>query len=93
MFEFSRELRRLFQPDAPKDGLTGGDASLLELLELQLLASEARAADIAAGRVSATDRPMRQLEAAVVWREMARRTGDAMALRKSAAQETKKSPE
>jgi hypothetical protein len=85
MFEFSRELRRFFQPDAPKDGLTGGDASLLELLDLTLLASEARAADIAAGRVSATDRPMRQLEAAVVWREMARRTGDAAALRKSAS--------
>ena len=85
MFEFSRDLKRFFQADAPKDGLTGGDASLLELLELKLLADEARAADIAAGRVSAQDRPMRQLEAAIVWREMARRTGDAAALRKSAS--------
>jgi len=85
MFEFSRELKRFFQADAPKDGLTGGDASLLELLELQMLVAEARAADIAAGRVSAVDRPMRRLEAAIVWREIARRTGDAMALRKSAS--------
>jgi len=85
MFEFGRELKRLFQPDAPKDGLTGGDASLLELLELDLLRAEARAADIAAGRISATDRPLRQLEAAVIWREIARRTGDALALRKAAA--------
>jgi hypothetical protein len=85
MFEFSRELKRFFQADAPRDGLTGGDASLLELLELKMLASEARAADIAAGRISATDRPMRRLEAAIVWREIARRTGDAVALRKSAS--------
>jgi hypothetical protein len=85
MFEFSRELKRFFQPDAPKDGLTGGDASLLEMLELKMLLAEARSADIAAGRVSATDRPMRRLEAAIVWREVARRTGDATALRKSAS--------
>ncbi|HEX4180707.1 MAG TPA: hypothetical protein VHY32_07945 [Caulobacteraceae bacterium] len=85
MFEFGRELKRLFQPDAPKDGLTGGDASLLELLELDMLCAEARAADIAAGRISATDPAERQLEAALVWREIARRTGDALALRKSAA--------
>jgi hypothetical protein len=85
MFEFGRELRRLFQADAPKDGLTGGDAALLELLEMDLLCAEARAADIAAGRISATDRAERQLEAAVVWREIARRTGDAAALRKAAS--------
>jgi len=85
MFEFGRELKRLFQPDAPKDGLTGGDASLLEMLELDLLCAEARAADIAAGRISAKDRPLRQLEAAVIWREIARRTGDALSLRKAAA--------
>jgi hypothetical protein len=85
MFEFGRELRRLFQNDAPKDGLTGGDASLLELLELDLLCAEARAADIAAGRISAADPAERRLEAAMVWREVARRTGDALALRKAAA--------
>jgi hypothetical protein len=85
MFEFGRELKRFFQPDPPKDGLTGGDASLLELLAMDLLYAEARAADIAAGRISAKDRPERQFEAAVIWREIARRTGDAVALRKAAA--------
>jgi tetratricopeptide (TPR) repeat protein len=85
MFEFGRELKRLFQPDAPKDGLTGGDASLLELLPLDMLRAEARAADIAAGRISAKDRPERQLEAAIVWHEIARRTGDVIALRKAAS--------
>src|SRR5579872_5216073 len=85
MFEFGRELKRFFRADALKDGLTGGDASLLELLDLDLLRAEGKAADVAAGRISAKDRPQRQLEAARVWREIARRTGDAAALRKAAA--------
>ena len=90
MFEFGRELRRWFGGDSVpggfQDGLTGGDRALLELLELDLLRAEAKAADVAAGRISAKDRPQRQLEAARVWREIARRTGDAAALRKAAAQ-------
>src|SRR5581483_4260992 len=85
MFEFGRELKRFFQPDPPKDGLTGGDSALLELLELGMLRAEAKAADIAAGRISAKDRPQRQLEAARVWHEVARRTGCVSALRKAAA--------
>lgn len=89
MFELGRELRRFFAADrakaVPQDGLTGGDSSLLELLDCQLLAQEAKAADIAAGRISAKDKPRRRLEAAIVWREVARRTGDAVALRKAAA--------
>lgn len=88
MFEFGRELKRLFGHEAlrpPRDGLTGGDASLLELLDLALLSSEAKAADVAAGRVSAKDKAQRRLEAAIVWREVARRSGDAAALRKAAA--------
>ncbi|PZQ62497.1 MAG: hypothetical protein DI570_10590, partial [Phenylobacterium zucineum] len=88
MFELGRELKRFFAADrgkAPADGLTGGDSSLLELLDAQLLAQEAKAADIAAGRISASDKPRRRLEAAIVWREVARRTGDAVALRKAAA--------
>ena len=79
MFE---ELKRLFTTDAPpREGLTGGDASLLDVLDLGLLRSEARAADIAAGRISAKDPHQRRLEAARVWRELARRTGDPVALR------------
>jgi tetratricopeptide (TPR) repeat protein len=82
MFE---ELKRLFTTDAPpRDGLTGGDASLLDVLDLGLLRSEARAADIAAGRISAKDPNQRRLEAARVWRELARRTGDPVALRNAA---------
>ena len=56
MFDFGRELKRLFGAAAPKDGLTGGDAALLELLELDLLRVEARSADVAAGRVGARER-------------------------------------
>ena len=85
MFEFGREFRRLFRADSFKDGLTGGDASLLELLDLDLLRVEGRAADVAAGRISAKDRPQRYLEAARVWREIARRTGDVVSLRKAAS--------
>ncbi|HVN01458.1 MAG TPA: hypothetical protein VMT68_14715 [Caulobacteraceae bacterium] len=89
MFEFGRELRRLFGgskgPFPSKDGLTGGDGALLELLDLKMLKAEAKGADVAAGRIGARDRPRRLLEAAVVWRELARRTGDAAALRKAAA--------
>jgi tetratricopeptide (TPR) repeat protein len=94
MFDFGRDLKRLFGVDAAaparaaahRDGLTGGDTSLLELLDLRLLVNEARSADVAAGRIGAKDRGHRLLEAAVVWRELARRSGDAAALRKGAAQ-------
>jgi hypothetical protein len=88
MFELGRELKRFFASErakVPTDGLTGGDSSLLELLDCQLLAQEAKAADVAAGRIGAKDKPRRRLEAAIVWREVARRTGDAVALRKAAA--------
>jgi len=88
MFEFGRELRRLFGARAPfpgKDGLTGGDGALLELLDLKMLKAEAKGADVAAGRIGVRDRARRQLEAAVAWRELARRTGDAASLRKAAA--------
>ena len=68
-----------------KDGLTGGDGALLELLDLKMLKAEAKGADVAAGRIGARDRARRLLEAAVVWRELARRTGSAEALRKAAA--------
>jgi hypothetical protein len=93
MFEFGRDLKRLFGGEAEggfkggwREGLTGGDTSLLELLDVRLLTNEARSADIVAGRIGAKDRGSRLLEAAVVWRELARRVGDAAALRKGAAQ-------
>ena len=88
MFGFGRELRRLFGTEGTsvhRDGLTGGDVSLLELLDMRLLRQEAKAADIAAGRVSAKDPAQRRLEAAIIWREVARRSGDVQALRKAAS--------
>lgn len=88
MFELGWEFLRKLAPERLRhktDGLTGGDAALLELLDLKLLNLEAKAADVAAGRVGARDRPQRRLEAAAVWREIARRTGDAATLRKAAA--------
>jgi tetratricopeptide (TPR) repeat protein len=87
MFELGREFMRLFAGERIRphaDGLTGGDATLLELLDLNLLQQEAKAADVAAGRISAEDRAQRRLDAALVWREVARRSGDAVALRKAA---------
>ncbi len=88
MFEIARGIARLFRPDsqftAPRDGLVGGDAGLAELVNLDLLRGEAKAADVAAGRISAKDRPMLQLRAAAMWREVARRSGDEAALRKAA---------
>ena len=91
MFEFGRDLKRLFgveteQKGAWREGLTGGDTSLLELLDLRLLTNEARSADVVASRLGTKDRGLRLLEAAVIWRELARRSGDATALRKGAAQ-------
>ena len=88
MFEFARDLRRMFASDGLKafsDGLAGGDTALLELLDLRMLTGEGKAADVAAGRIGAKDKPQRRLEAAIVWREVARRSGDAATLRKAAA--------
>jgi hypothetical protein len=85
MFEIGRELGRFFHSGAPRDGLSLGDESLLELLDLDLLTVEARAADVAAGRIGEADRSRRLIEAAAIWRELARRTGDPAALRKAAA--------
>ncbi|HRD29580.1 MAG TPA: hypothetical protein PLO65_14870, partial [Caulobacter sp.] len=74
MFEFGRELRRFLggEPVAGvwRDGLTGGDQTLLELLDLRLLINEARGADVAAGRIGVKDRGARLLEAAIAWREV-----------------------
>lgn len=88
MFELGREFLKLFAGDRLRpvtDGLTGGDSALLELLDFPMLQTEARAADVAAGRIGAQDRAQRRLDAAVVWREVARRSGDVVALRKAAA--------
>ena len=86
MFEFGRDLRRRFDSDKSvgRDGLTRGETALLQLLDLELLQAEAKAAETAAGRIGA-DAPAARLIAAGVWREIARRCGDPVALRRAAA--------
>jgi len=88
MFDLGRELKRLLGAEPAHGtgaGLTGGDGSLLELLDLNLLLQEGRAAEAAAGRNDAKNRPQRRLDVALVWREAARRSGDVAFLRKAAA--------
>ncbi|ESQ73679.1 hypothetical protein [Asticcacaulis sp. AC402] len=81
MFEFGRELRRIFR----NQGRVDTDSSLYELLNLKLLITQGRNLDIEGGRVSTKDRFTPYLEAAEIWREYARRTGDRVALRRAAA--------
>lgn len=81
MFEFGRELRRIFR----NSGRMDSDSSLYELLNLQLLITQGRHLDIEGGRVSTKDRFAPYLEAAQIWREYGRRTGDPVALRRAAA--------
>ena len=83
MFEF----RRLFMPAAARarHGLSGDDAALLELLDLRLLGAEAQAADVTAHRERATDRSAARLRQARAWREVARRSGDPVVLRRAAS--------
>ncbi len=81
MFEFGRELRRIFG----NSGRIETDPTLYELLNLQLLIAQGRHLDIEGGRVSTKNRFTPYLEAAQIWREYARRTGDPVALRRAAS--------
>lgn len=81
MFEFGRELKRFFGV-GPSRGRC--DPSFLELVELKLLAVHGRSAETAAGRVSAETPLAHSLDAAMIWRESARRSGDLAALYRSA---------
>ncbi len=80
MFEFGRELRRIFRGH----GRVEADPSLYELLNLKLLITHGRNLDIEAGRVSTKNRFTPYIEAAQIWREYARRTGDPSAVRRAA---------
>ncbi len=81
MFEFGRELRRVFGAD----GLSGPVArtEVLELMDVSLLRREAAAAGTAAARTGSGERAARWAEAAALHREIARRTGEAESLRRS----------
>ena len=83
MFEF----RRLFQPAASRSqgGVAAENSARLELLDLPLLKLEAQAADRTAARSGAADKVQARLWQAHVWRDLARRTGDVIALRKAAS--------
>jgi hypothetical protein len=81
MFEFGRELRRIFAPEAADEARPG----LLELLDLALLRREAANAESVARRAPVSERSARHAEAALLHREIARRSGEAEALRRSAS--------
>lgn len=81
MFEFGRELRRIFR----QQDRIETDTSLYELMNLQMLITQGRQLDIEGGRVSTRDRFTPYVLAASIWREYARRTGDPVAVRRAAA--------
>ena len=72
MFEFSRDLRKLFAQARESE-----DLSWLELIGVDLLASEARGQCTDAGRVSCAKPHLAWLRGAALWREHARRSGAA----------------
>lgn len=78
MFEFGRDLRRLFEKARDSD-----DLGWLELINVGLLESEARQQSVDAGRVSCNTPFESSLRATILWREHARRTGTANSLAKA----------
>ena len=70
MFEFGRDLRKLFAQARESE-----DLSWLELIGVDLLAIEARQQTTDAGRVSCARPHAARLRASALWREHARRTG------------------
>ena len=80
MFEFGRDLRKLFTQARESD-----DLSWMELIGADLVEAEARAQTTDAGRTSCA-RPFEAwLRASAFWREHARRTGRAASLAKADA--------
>ncbi|KQY84801.1 hypothetical protein [Brevundimonas sp. Root1423] len=70
MFEFGRDLRKLFDKARESD-----DLGWLELIGADLVEAEARRETIDAGRVSCTRPFAGWMRASALWREHARRTG------------------
>ncbi|QBX38507.1 hypothetical protein E4M02_09095 [Brevundimonas sp. S30B] len=70
MFEFGRDLRKLFAQARESD-----DLAWLELIGVDLLETEARQQSVDAGRVSCPRPFEAELRAARLWREHARRAG------------------
>ena len=80
MFEFGRDLRKLFEKARESD-----DLGWLELIGADLLEAEAKRETTDAGRVSCA-RPFEAwMRASLMWREHARRTGSAASLGRAAS--------
>ncbi|ADL00501.1 conserved hypothetical protein [Brevundimonas subvibrioides ATCC 15264] len=80
MFEFGRDLRKLFGEARDSD-----DLGWLELIGVELLAVEARALTTDGGRVSCRQPARTWLRASALWREHARRTGQRDSIAKALA--------
>ena len=87
MFGLNRQVRKLIeeQGGALRDGLSADDMSLVEVLPLAMLLKEASEADDAAGRASGRKRSQLRLDAAILWREVTRRSGEVRALSRAAS--------
>jgi hypothetical protein len=80
MFEFGRDLRKLFDKARESD-----DLGWLELIGADLVEAEARREAIDAGRVSCTQPFTGWIRASALWREHARRTGRRSSLDRAAS--------
>ncbi|MDP3369587.1 MAG: hypothetical protein Q8M32_07030 [Brevundimonas sp.] len=80
MFEFGRDLRKLFEKARESD-----DLGWLELIGADLVAAEAQALAIDGGRVSCARPFDAWMRASALWREHARRTGRRASLDQAAA--------
>ncbi|MFT4089250.1 MAG: hypothetical protein QM645_00865 [Asticcacaulis sp.] len=84
MFEFGRELRRILgQNVLGLSARSDPDTSLYELMNLEMLIAQGHSLDAEISRVSNRNTLELCLESALIWREYARRTGDALAVRKA----------
>jgi len=80
MFEFGRDLRKLFEKARESD-----DLGWLELIGADLVAAEAQSLAVDAGRVSCANPFDTWMRASALWREHARRTGRRTSLDRAAA--------
>ena len=88
MFGLNRQVRKLLEEQghaAPRDGLSADDMSLVEVLPLGMLLREAVEADDIAGRATGRTRSQLRLDAAILWREVTRRSGEVRALSRAAS--------
>jgi len=80
MFEFGRDLKKLFEK-----ARDGDDLGWVELIGVDMVEAEARRETTDAGRVSCTRPFAAWMKAAALWREHARRSGARLSLDRAAA--------